>query len=66
MTRKPIEERAQSLLKEFLLMFFSHYHKFYNIKKWFKIAGSFTHKKNPKKINVVTYMWPTLFSSIAF
>ena len=37
MTRKPVEERAYSLLKEFLLMFSSQLHTFYNITRWFKI-----------------------------
>ena len=34
--------------------------------KMVKIAGFHIQKINKEKIHVVTYTWPTLFSSIAF
>ena len=46
---------------------YSYYIKtFYSITEWFNMQVFIYKKISKKKLNVVTYIWPTLFSSIAF
>ena len=51
MTRKIVEERGYSILKEFLLMFSSHY----SITRSFKTAGFYI-EKNTKFLSGNQYM----------
>ena len=39
---------------------------FYSITEWFNMQAFIYKKISKKKFYVVTYIWPTLFSSIAF